>query len=99
MSDSLKIDLSELNALFLDLMAVSDAFGSIGNFDRQLADAVGNDELKRRVMEFGEGWDDRRAKIVDSLDTIWKAVHSIELTFVSVDQKLAGALTAREGQP
>lgn len=97
MSETLRLDLSELEGLYKDLLNVSSSFSDIESVGQNLRDAVGHDGLGERVGQFGSGWDDRRKKIITSLDTIWHAVKAVETTFTDVDGKLANALTPKSG--
>lgn len=94
MSDQLRIEMGELEALWQNLLHVSIAFGDIEYANSSLEDAVGNDVLRSRVHDFQAGWDDRRKKIVASLDTVWRSLQAIENTFEQVDTKLASVLVA-----
>lgn len=99
MSDELRLNLTELNGLWVDLLHVSIAFGQIEYADNALQGAVGGDGhihgqhlLADRVGDFNTGWDDRRVRIIESLDTIWHSLQAIESTFRKVDSGLAAAL-------
>lgn len=97
MSATLRLDLAQLEALYKDLLNVSMSFSEIDTVDRHLSVAVGHEGLGNRVEHFGGGWDDRRKKIITSLDTIWNAVKAVETTFSDVDEKLADALKPKDG--
>jgi len=93
MSNSLQLDTNELLDLYKDLLHIDIAFGDASSLSQTLQDAIGHSDLDHRVEDFAKSWDDRRADIVCSLDTLWQATKVISTTFSDIDSGLSKALT------
>lgn len=95
MSD-LILDIDELKDLYLDLSNVRVSFGSIDEVSKSVADAVGHGGLEKKVRDFATKWDDRRDKIVSSLDALAESARSVATTFRDVDQGMGDALSQKK---
>lgn len=92
MSDQLRIDVGALDALWKDLCRASAVLGSAKYASSTLSEAVGHDDLKRRVEEFSGAWEHTRGTIVESMDAVWRQAKAIHETWVDADQQLAQIL-------
>lgn len=56
------------------------------------ADAIGHRGLADAVRSFAHNWDDRRAKMVEKIDTLAKSATGVGDAFEQVDTEFAAAL-------
>lgn len=92
----LRLDVEELKQLYLDLLNVSTGFSSIDQVSKNIASAVGHDALEAKVRDFATKWDDRRQKIITSVDAVAESARSIATTFRDVDKGMADALDGKK---
>jgi hypothetical protein len=92
----LRLDTADLDQLFKDLLSVSIAFTEIERVSASVAGAVGQSDLEKRVSDFSTKWDDRRVKIIESVDALWKASHAISKTFDDLDRQMADAMRKKD---
>lgn len=90
----LKLD-SRLHDLFRDLLIVSNNFESADYSSKKVAGAVGHDGLEGKVRDFATKWDDRRPKIIASVDTLWKSAQAIEKTFGDLDRSMGDQMSQK----
>ena len=91
MSD-LRFDGNSLREAATRIRQVVDSFATAGVDARAAAAYVGHVDVARRVREFADGWDVRRAKISDELGQIADTLDAIDDTFTDVDNHAAATL-------
>lgn len=92
MSDRLRINMGELEALWHDLQSVATDFGAIESCAGDLGAAVGHARLATEIHSFEAGWDDQRRKLVESMDTLWQQARAVHEAFEQADTALAEPL-------
>jgi hypothetical protein len=91
MSD-LKLDLKRLHELADDLAGVVSEFEGADKLSDDVADATGDDNLSSKVHDFAHGWNDKRAKMTQSVKDLQDQIKSVSDGFTQVDSGLAKAL-------
>lgn len=91
MSD-LKIDLSELDGLYRNLVIASSVLSSIAYTTEQMKAAVGHHNLQNRVGDFSRNWDHTRTTMIDAMDSMWAETKAVVEAFTQADQQLGAAL-------
>ncbi len=95
MADHLRLDLGALEQLHRDLAAAAVEFRSGDQMSGALADAVGQDELRKAVHDFAGGWSRRRQSLLDALDKVTAEAGTIHDTFDELDGSIASSITGR----
>lgn len=90
--DRLRLDPEQLVQLGHDLRAVASEFDTAQTGADYIANAVGHDGLAEKVRGFAKGWDDRRAKMLDSIANLAQAAGDSGEAFKELDSELAAAL-------
>jgi uncharacterized protein YukE len=88
---------STLEGAVNDLTAVIDEFSNAEEFSNQLAEAVGHDQLKDTVRNFGDGWNKKRTEMVELSTGVRDSIRSINDAFTQADADLATALDEPAG--
>lgn len=94
MSD-LYLDVKDMKQIYLDLLNASVQFGQIDSISKNVADAVGHDGLEGKVRDFATKWDDRRSKIIESIDAVGGSALAIGKAFGELDLLLGNALEGK----
>lgn len=92
MGQDLKLDLDRLHTLYNDLNGVYNEFNNADTLSDDIADATGNDELSGKVHDFAHGWNDKRAKMNESVKNLRDQIKAVSDGFTQVDNGLAKAL-------
>lgn len=90
----LQID-HRLNDIHADLRAIGTTFKDADYNSRAVAGAVGHSGLEDKVRDFATQWDDRRPKIIASLDVLWKTAEAIDTTFGDIDTSMGANLRGK----
>lgn len=92
MADRLKLDTVALRDAGASLRVVAQEFNDANANSDDVADAVGHAGLASRVRDFAHGWDDRRAKLVDSVASLAESCAGVSDGFEGLDRDFAAAL-------
>jgi len=99
MSDSsqeLRYNYDTLMSASRTLGQISKDFGDAGRKADEVAKLVGDSgtaiDLSRAIRSFADAWDDKRAKLMERIDSLAEVTKGVAETFNEVDTKLAQAL-------
>ena len=92
MADRLKLDTVALRDAGTSLRVVAQEFNDANANSDGVADAVGHAGLASCVRDFAHGWDDRRAKLVDSVASLAESCTGVSDGFEGLDRDFAAAL-------
>jgi hypothetical protein len=93
-SDTLKVDTEVLRVAGSNLRLVAKAFNNAEADSAQAGAACGHEDLRKALASFASNWDDRRARIMESLAAVAEACVGIGEGFEQLDTELAAALTS-----
>lgn len=88
----LRVDTSLLRTAGEQLRVVATEFHHANANSDDAADAIGHRGLADAVRSFAHNWDDRRAKMVEKIDTLAKSATGVGDAFEQVDTEFAAAL-------
>ena len=92
MADRLKLDTVALRDAGTSLRVVAQEFNDANANSDGVAGAVGHTELAQCVEDFAHGWDDKRAKVVESVAGLAESCVGIGDGFEGLDRDFASAL-------
>ncbi|MBO9556330.1 hypothetical protein [Cellulomonas sp.] len=92
MGDVLKVDTAALREAGTSLRTVAAEFDRANAHSDDVASHVGHAGLSDAIKHFAHGWDDRRAKMVDSIAGLADACTGIGDGFEDLDREFAKAL-------
>lgn len=92
----LDFNLTQLNELFHDLVAVRDNFEQAEKFSDAVSQAVGHEVLAERVQDFADQWNDKRDGMVEKLADMAKVVDTIHDSFITVDMELTDSVHSED---
>jgi hypothetical protein len=87
------IDVDAIEALGTDLAAVANDFADANAKSDQVAAEVGHSGLSETVRGFAHSWDDRRAKMLETMNALSEASIALAEAWRDLDQQGADALT------
>ncbi|HEY0249374.1 MAG TPA: hypothetical protein VGC45_14055 [Gryllotalpicola sp.] len=99
MGRDLQLDLGRLHELSQDLDGVVSEFEGADKLSDDIAEATGNDELRGKVHDFAHAWNDKRAKMTESVKNLRDQIASVSDGFTQVDDGLAQALQEAAAGP
>lgn len=89
---TLRVDTGLLRVAGSQLRVVATEFHHANANSDDAADAVGHRGLADAVRSFAHNWDDRRAKMIERIDTLATAATGVGEAFEQVDKEFAAAL-------
>lgn len=92
----LDFNLTQLNDLFHDLVAVRENFEHAEKFSDEVSSAVGHATLANRVQDFADQWNDKRDSMIERLAEMATAVDTIHDSFITVDMELSGSMHSKD---
>ncbi len=96
MAGTLKFDSAMLVSLGKNLRAVATEFDTAQDSADLIAGAVGHADLARKVKDFASQWDDKRAKMLESIAGLSEAATAGGEQFAQLDEDLAAALLGQQ---
>lgn len=88
----LRLSTDQLIDVGTDLRVVAAEFHDADTLSAAIADAVGHPGLAAKVRDFGRGWDDRRAEMLEEIARLADACTGIGESFERLDSEFAAAL-------
>jgi phage-related minor tail protein len=88
----LQLDLGRLHELYSDLNGVVKEFEGADALSDDIAAATGDDQLSDKVRDFAHNWNDKRAKMTQSVKDLRDQIKAVSDGFTEVDDGLAKAL-------
>lgn len=92
LGNELRLDAGQLVELGGNLRTVATAFDGAQDNADYIAGAVGHEGLADKVRHFANGWDDRRAKMLDSIAGLADACTQCGDSFQDIEDELLSAL-------
>ncbi|MCR2813181.1 hypothetical protein NQ166_11740 [Microbacterium sp. zg.Y1090] len=92
MASTLRIDTETVTDLARNLRRIHGILDRVDRDSDALADALGHDRLAGAVQQFGDGWDRRRAELMDDVDVLRQKAKTVADAFRDVDEQLGDAV-------
>jgi hypothetical protein len=90
--DTLRVDTALLCVAGKQLRVVATEFEQANANSDDAAEAIGHHGLAAAVRSFAHNWDDRRAKMVEKIETLAKSATGVGEAFEELDKEFAAAL-------
>lgn len=90
--DTLRVDTGLLRTAGAQLRVVATEFHHANANSDDAAEAIGHRDLADAVRSFAHNWDDRRAKMIEKIDTLATSAAAVGEAFEQVDKEFAAAL-------